>query len=139
MDFCDCMAHLLTMRAKFTYTGIRIRNLRRSVRFYTKLLGMKNLGHWKIEATGGEVVTLKSARGESLLELNYYPRSSPFYTKYSVGEGLDHLAFGFSDLGAAITQAKRMGYPVIKEVKGKTSTWAYLRDPDGIWIEIFQQ
>ena len=127
------------MRAKFTYAGIRVRNLRRSVRFYTKLFGMKSLGHWKINASGGEVVTLKSAKGESLLELNYYPRGSPFYTKYSVGEGLDHLAFGFSDLRAAIAQAKRMGHPVIKEMKGATGRWAYIKDPDGIWIEIFQQ
>lgn len=127
------------MRAKFTYTGIRVRNLRRSVRFYTKLFGMKKLGHWKIDASGGEVVTLKSAKGESLLELNYYPRRSPFYSRYSVGEGLDHLAFGFTDLGAAIAQAKKMGHPVIREVKGKTSAWAYIKDPDGIWVEIFQQ
>jgi lactoylglutathione lyase len=126
------------MRAKFTYTGIRVRNLKRSVRFYTRLFGMKNLGHWKIDASGGEVVTLKSAEGESLLELNYYPRGSPFYAKYSVGEGLDHLAFGFSDLDAAIARARRIGHPVIKEMKGKTGRWAYIKDPDGIWIEIFQ-
>lgn len=74
-----------------------------------------------------------------MLELNYYPRSSPFYTKYSVGEGLDHLAFGVADLDAALAQAKKMGHPVVKDIKGKKSRWAYIKDPDGIWIELFKQ
>lgn len=127
------------MKPKFTYVGIRVRDLERSIKFYTRLFGMKSLGRWTIEATAGQVVTLRPARGGSMLELNYYPRSSPFYTKFSVGEGLDHLAFGVADLDAALAQAKKMGHPVVKDIKGKKSRWAYIKDPDGIWIELFKQ
>ena len=125
------------MRAKFTYAGIRVLNLQKSVKFYTKLLGMKNLGRSTIEATKGQVVTLQSAEGGFLLELNYYPQNSPFYTKYTVGEGLDHLAFGVPDLDAALVAARKMGHRVVEDIKGKKSRWAYVKDPNGIWIELF--
>lgn len=124
------------MRAKFTYAGIRVKNLQKSVRFYTKFLGMKDLGRSTIAATKGQVVTLQSSGGGFLLELNYYHRTSPFYTNYTVGEGLDHLAFGVSDLDAALTAAKKMGHPVVEDIEGKTSRWAYVKDPNGIWIEL---
>ena len=126
------------MEAKFTYAGIRVKNMPKSLDFYTKLLGMKSLGTSTIEATKGEVVTLQSGDGSLLLELNYYPRNSPFYTKYTLGEGLDHLAFGVSDLDAALAEARRAGHPVVKDIRGKTSRWAYIKDPNGIWIELFK-
>lgn len=126
------------MKAKFTYVGIRVRNLKRSAKFYTRMLGMKNKGHSKIEATKGEVVFLESSDGKFGIELNYYPRSSPFYTRYVVGEELDHLAFGVSNLNKALKEAKRLGHPVVEEIQGKTSRWAYIEDPDGVWIELFK-
>jgi lactoylglutathione lyase len=126
------------MKAKFTYVGIRVKSMSKSMKFYTKLLGMKSMGTYKIEATKGEVTTLQSGDGSMLLELNYYPRSSPFYTKYAVGEGLDHLAFGVPNLDAALAAAKRAGHPVMKDIKGETSRWAYVEDPNGIWIELFK-
>jgi lactoylglutathione lyase len=126
------------MKAEFTYVGIRVRNLNKSIRFYTKLLGMKEKGHYRIEATKGWVVGLESSDGKFQIELNYYPRNSPFYSKYVVGEGLDHLAFGVSNLDKALKEAKRLGYPVVEEIQGKTSKWAYIEDPDGIWIELFE-
>lgn len=126
------------MEAKFTYVGIRVKNTKRSIEFYTKLLGMKNKGHSKVEATKGQVTFLESSDGKFGIELNYYPRSSPFYTKYTVGEGLDHLAFGVPNLDAALTKAKRMGHPMVKEIHGKTSRWAFVKDPNGIWIELFK-
>jgi lactoylglutathione lyase len=126
------------MRTKFTYVGIRVRDMKKSVRFYTKLLGMKNKGRYKIEATKGEVAFLQASNVKFGIELNYYPRNSPFYTKYTVGEGLDHMAFGVASLGRALNEAKKMGHPVVKEIKGKKSRWAYVRDPDGIWIELFE-
>jgi catechol 2,3-dioxygenase-like lactoylglutathione lyase family enzyme len=64
-----------------------VKSLERSVEFYTKLLGMEDLGRSTIEATKGERASLESSDGRFVLELNYYPRNSPFYTKYVVGEG----------------------------------------------------
>jgi len=37
------------MKAKLTYTGIRVKNLDESLKFYTKFLGMKETGRSEIQ------------------------------------------------------------------------------------------
>jgi catechol 2,3-dioxygenase-like lactoylglutathione lyase family enzyme len=69
--------------------------------------------------------------------LNYYEKGSPFNKPYSAGEGLDHLAFKVNDLDRALEEARKAGYRVILEMKSKEGRWAYIEDPDGIWIEVF--
>lgn len=71
------------------------------------------------------------------LELNLYPKGSEFDTKYEVGEGLDHLGFETTDLDAALAEAKKAGYPPVLELQDPAHRWAYIRDPNGIWIEFF--
>lgn len=126
------------MKSKFTYVGIRVTNVQKSIDFYTKLLGMKVVGRGKNEQTKGEFVALASQEGGFILELNYYEKNSPYYTKYTVGEGLDHLAFGVDDLDKALKEAKSAGYPTVLEMKAEGARWAYIEDPNGIWIELFK-
>ena len=125
------------MKSKFTYVGIRVTNLQKSIDFYTKLLGMKITGRGKIEQIRGETVSLQSEKDSFVLELNYYAESSPYNTKYAVGDGLDHLAFKVDDLDKALKEAKSAGYRTILEMKADGGRWAYIEDPDGIWIELF--
>jgi lactoylglutathione lyase len=125
------------MKAKFTYVGIRVTDLQRSIDFYTKLLGMKVTGRSKIEQTNGETVGLQSDKNGFVLELNYYEESSPYNTRYVVGEGLDHLAFKVDDLDEALDEARSAGHRTVLKMKADGSRWAYVEDPDGIWIELF--
>ena len=125
------------MKAKFAYVGIRVTNLQRSIDFYTKVLGMNVTGRSKVEQTKGETVGLQSEKDGVILELNYYEKSSPYNTEYAVGEGLDHLAFKVDDLDKALEEARRAGHRTILEMKADGSRWAYIEDPDGIWIELF--
>ncbi len=127
---------MIVMKAKFTYVGIRVNDLQRSIDFYTKLLGMSILGRGKIEKTRGETVALRE-KGGFVLELNYYEKDSPYYTEYAAGEGLDHLAFKVDDLDKALEEARLSGYPTILEIKSGNSRWAYIEDPNGIWIELY--
>lgn len=124
------------MQAVFVYVGIRVKTMKESVDFYTKFLGMKERGRSRIEVTKGDVTFLESSDGKFGIELNHYDSDSPFSTKYVSGEGLDHLAFGVKDIDAALGQAKKAGYKVLKEIKTEKSRWAYVEDPNGIWIEL---
>jgi len=108
-----------------------------SIGFYTKVLGMKVVGRAKIPVAKGEAANLVSEDGGFQLELNYYERASKYNSRYLVGEGLDHLAFKADDLDGLIAEAKRMGYPVVAEMKTEKSRWVYIKDPNGIWIELF--
>jgi lactoylglutathione lyase len=125
------------LNAKLIYTGIRVKDLEKSIEFYTKVLGMRVTGRSKIEATKGETVGLVSEEGGHLLELNYYGKGSDFDTKYAVGDGLDHLAFQVDDLKKAIAEAAKAGYGVVLDMKTQTSRWTYIQDPNGIYIELF--
>lgn len=125
------------MNVKFTYTGIRVKDLEASVRFYTKVLGMKEVDRFTQPTTKGTVVILVMEGSDHQLELNHYPKGSPYDTKYEVGESLDHFGFETTDLDAVLAEAKKAGYPAVLELRDPTHRWAYIEDPNGIWIEFF--
>lgn len=127
----------MLMKSKFTYTGIRVTDLQRSIDFYTKILGMNLIDRSKIEQTKGETAVLQSEKGGPVLELNCYREGSPYNTKYSVGEGLDHLAFKVDDLDKALEEARKAGHKTVLKLQQDSGRWAYIEDPDGIWLELF--
>ncbi len=127
----------MDMKTKFAYTGIRVNDLAKSLEFYTKILGMKVISRTKIEQAKGEVVNLATEEDGQVLELNYYAKDSKFNTEYQVGEGIDHLAFQVDDLEKATSEADKAGFPVILSMKTASSRWAYIKDPNGIYIELF--
>jgi lactoylglutathione lyase len=117
---------MMSMESKFTYVGIRVTNLQRSIDFYTKILGMKVTGRGRIEQTKGETAGLQSEKDGFVLELNYYEENSPYNTKYDVGEGLDHLAFKVDDLDKALEEAGRTGHRTVLKMKADGGRWAYI-------------
>lgn len=127
------------MKYRFYYAGIRVRNLPRSLKFYTKALGMKpdnqgTMGH------GGKYVQLVSPRTQMRLELNWYPPGSTYASRYTKGEELDHLAFVVDDVERAYEDLLRKGAKsVVSPAKAKRDkVEVYVKDPDGIWIELLQ-
>ncbi len=127
----------MDMKARFEYVGIRVKDLPQSIAFYTRLLGMKVVSRARMDETKGEVVNLQSEGQTFTLELNYYAPDSPYNTEYVVGEGLDHLAFRVDDLDAALAEADRGGHPTVLQLKADNTRWAYIEDPNGIWIELY--
>ena len=124
------------MKADFVYTGIRVRDLEQSIAFYTKILNMQVTGRQKIKEADGEVVSLQSKEGGPELELNFYEKGSKNEAPYTVGEGLDHLAFRVGNMDEAIREAEAAGHPLVLDVKTAKSRWVYIQDPDGIYIEL---
>jgi catechol 2,3-dioxygenase-like lactoylglutathione lyase family enzyme len=124
------------MKTKFIYVGIRVKDLQQSIDFYVNILGMNLKARYMIEETKGEIAILNSDDKGFELELNYYERNSPYNTPYVLGEGLDHLAFKVDNLDNALIEAKRLGYPCIQDIKTANNRWAYIEDPNGIWIEL---
>jgi len=124
------------MSLKFTYTGIRVRNLERSIEFYTKVMGMKVILRGKMEH-GGVYVHLKSPRSSQRLELNWYPRNNKFYRQYQKGEELDHLAFWVDNVKKNFQYLIKKGAKMaVKPFREGRYDLAFVKDPDGIWIEL---
>ena len=122
---------------RMVYTGIRVKNIDKSIRFYTKLLGMKLRGRGKNPSIRGEWAQLESPRTGQLLELNYYARGSPFHTTWKHGSELDHLCFRVANVDRVVarlqgTGVRRIGGPYL------TPGWKMvdIADPNGICIEL---
>ena len=58
------------MKTEFVTVGIRVKDVQKSLDFYTKLLGMKIVDRVKLAQTKGEWVELTSPNNGFTLELN---------------------------------------------------------------------
>jgi lactoylglutathione lyase len=129
------LVELIEMR--FIYFGIRVRNLKRSLRFYTKVLGMRVVHKGKM-AHGGIFVHLKHRGSPQRLELNYYPPRNRFHEKYKPGSEFDHLGFWSEDVDRTYAQLVSKGAKTaMKPFSDDGQRLTYIKDPDGMWIEIF--
>jgi len=121
---------------KFTYTGVRVRDLGRSIKFYTSMMGMEEVERGRMRA-GGTFVQLRSKGSKQTLELNYYPPGKKFYEEYVEGSELDHLAFWCNDVRKSYERVLAgSATPAIEPWNEGGYTLAFARDPDGIWIEL---
>jgi lactoylglutathione lyase len=125
------------MKYRFYYTGIRVRNLRRSLSFYTNAFGMRVVNRGTMPH-GGKYVQLVGTGTDQKLELNWYPHGSRFYSPYRKGEEIDHLAFVVADVRKAYRELIQKGAKPAVPPEKSAGTEVYVKDPDGIWIELLQ-
>ena len=127
------------------YVGIRVTDLRRSLRFYTTVMRLREVVRGDNRRSGGGVwVGLSDRRTGAKLELNWYPRESRYAAPFKVGEALDHIGFflGRVPRSRLETEYRRLlaaGARPTRVTPRSSDGWqACVRDPDGIWIEIFR-
>jgi lactoylglutathione lyase len=125
------------MKSRFYYAGIRVRDLKRSIGFYTKAFGMKVVARGTMPH-GGKYVQLVTPGIRMRLELNWYPKGSRFYVPFRRGEEMDHLAFVVDDVRAMYKALLRRGARSAVDPQHAQGTEVYVKDPDGIWIELLQ-
>ena len=126
----------------FEYTGIRVRDLDRSIAFYRDVLGMRLARREREPRNRGEYAMMDDPTTGQTLELNWYAADSPVARPYpdQEGEELDHLGFEVSDLDDALRYlAGRDVVPVAGPDRDGGYAVAYVRDPDGIWVEFYQR
>jgi lactoylglutathione lyase len=127
--------------SRFLHTMIRVKDLDKSVGFYTKLLGMKELR--RNEVPGGRYtlafVGYEDEASGAVIELTYnWDQETP----YEVGTGFGHLAVGVPNVAAACETVRSGGGKVTREagpVKHGTTIIAFVEDPDGYKVELIQR
>ena len=126
---------------RLLHTMLRVGDLERSVKFYTELLGMKELrrrdvpdGKYTLVFVGYD----DNSTGAGEIELTYNYGTA----KYDVGSGFGHLAVGMPDVYGACEAMKKAGAKITREagpVKFGTTVIAFVEDPDGYKIELVQR
>jgi lactoylglutathione lyase len=124
-----------------SYFGIRVTDLERSQKFYSELFGLKEVARGDRRKHGaGIYVLLRDPKSHMKLELNWYPKESQYAVPYVSGEGLDHLAFKVDDVAKTYRMLIEKGVEPTEIDPSVYGGWsAYVKDPDGNWIEIYQQ
>jgi catechol 2,3-dioxygenase-like lactoylglutathione lyase family enzyme len=123
------------VKVEFVYAGIRVRDLARSLRLYRRL-GFR-VHRRGVMGHGGRWVHLSFPGAVQRIELNYYPRSNPYYTPIQRGTEFDHFGFRVSNVEAWEAELRRKRYPIAARIREPHENIVYTRDPDGNWLEFF--
>ncbi len=123
---------------KFLHSMIRVKDIDKSLDFYTKVLDMK-LSHQK-RLEDCTLYFLKDEYDTYEIELTHndeMPKEG-----YKNGNAFGHFAFGVNSLDEFTKKIKKLGYVYLYEpfdLNGKGSKIAFITDPDGNEIELIEK
>jgi lactoylglutathione lyase len=125
---------------RLLHTMLRVGDLKRSVNFYTAVLGMKLLRTTDRPEQKYSLafVGYDDEERASVLELTY----NYGVEKYEMGGAFGHIAIGVPDVAGACERVRKNGGRVTREagpVKGGTTVIAFVEDPDGYKIEFIER
>lgn len=125
------------MKTRLLHTMVRVKDLDRSVRFYTEVLGMTERNRKILEKADATLVFLTDAEGHHPIELTFNHDGRD----YDLGDQFGHFAFGVGDLDDAREALAGHGVEFSRgpyRVTEGGSRIAFIRDPDGIEIELIE-
>ena len=119
---------------------LRVGELKRSVAFYTEVLGMKLLRTTDRPEQKYSLafVGYDAEDRASVLELTY----NYGVERYELGSAFGHIAIEVDDVRETCERVRARGGKVTREpgpVKGGTSVIAFVEDPDGYKIEFIER
>ena len=143
----------------FNQTMLRIADPKRSLDFYTRVIGMKLIKRLDFEemkfslfflaagddfsdiAEDNEMRTQQTFGRPAMLELTHNWGDTPETIEYHNGnsepKGFGHIGFHVPNAEAACERFEALGVPFQKGLNdGAMKGIAFIKDPDGYWIEI---
>ena len=126
---------------RLLHTMIRVRDLERSIDFYTRLLGLSLLR--RKDYPSGKFTLAFVGYGDeaknAVVELTHnWDQTEP----YDLGTGFGHLAIGVADVYGTCERLESEGVPIPRPagpMKHGGSVIAFVEDPDGYKIELIER
>ena len=126
------------------HVGVSVRDLDASLAFY-EAFGFREVN--RADFGGATIVHLRL--DQFVLELFWYPknRTDPplqmgFANDLDV-VGLKHFALAVEDVDAALSDLRSRGLAdesvQIGSLPNGSASWIFLKDPDGVWVEVIQE
>ena len=129
------------LKARMLHTMLRVKDLDKSINFYTKILGMSLLRKKKFESGRFTLafVGYGSEETDAVLELTFNWDET---SGYDLGRGYGHIALGVSDIYSTCEQLRDAGAKIIREpgpMKHGSTIIAFIEDPDGYQLELIER
>jgi lactoylglutathione lyase len=128
-------------KGRMLHTMLRVFDLKRSVDFYSRLLGMQVLRQREVPEGRYTLAFVGYGPEESntVIELTYnWDQKEP----YALGSAFGHLAIAVGDVYAVCDRLAKEGVKITRPpgpVKFGTTVIAFIEDPDGYKIELIQR
>ena len=124
--------------SQFLHTMIRVGDLQRSINFYSKAFGMKELRRRDVPDGKYTLAFVGYGDGPEVeLTFNWDQTQG-----YEVGTGFGHLAVGMPDVYKACETLAKEGVKIPRPagpVQHGTTVIAFVEDPDGYKIELIER
>lgn len=126
---------------RMLHTMLRVRDLEKSLAFYTGHLGMTLLR--KRDFPGGRFTLAFVGYGDessnTVLELTHnWDREEP----YDLGSGYGHIALGVPDIHGTCAKLEAAGVAIPRPpgpMKHSSTVIAFIEDPDGYRVELIER
>lgn len=123
---------------KFLHSMIRVKNIEKSLDFYTKVLDMSVDSTMRLDDC--MLYFLSDKDKTCQIELTYNDETPD--NGYEIGTGFGHFAFGVESLDIFTRKIESLGYEYLYppfDLNGKGSMIAFIKDPDGYEIELIEK
>lgn len=129
---------MIEPKFRVLHTMVRVKDLEKSIDFYTRLLGMKLLR--RLEYPDGKFTIAFVGYGpeetHAVLELTHNWEQE---TAYELGNGYGHIALGVRNIYDVCNELAANGAKIPRPagpMKHGTTVLAFVEDPDGYKIEL---
>lgn len=122
---------------KFLHAMIRVKDVQKSLKFYTELFDLNLVNEMKLEDC--TLYFLADKDGQTQIELTANKETPE--GNYELGNGFGHFAFGVDSMEDFTKKLNNFGGEYMYEpfvLPGYDMTIAFLKDPDGYEIEVIQ-
>jgi len=123
---------------RILHTSITVKNTEEAIRFYRYVMGLELQSRREIPENKAEIAFLTDRESDAQIELTYWKEKKD----WNEGDELDHIAFAVPDMDEAIKRFRKQNVEIVMEpysLKGSTTKIAFIKDPNGIWLEIIER
>ncbi len=123
---------------KFLHTMIRVKDIEKSLDFYTKLFNLEIVKKMRLEDCW--LYFLQDKESEAQIELTYNDETPK--EGYQLGSGFGHFAFEVDSMENFTQKLNSLGYKYLYEpfdLTGDNDIIAFVQDPDGYEVELIKK
>ena len=120
------------------HLAVTVKDMEKSLDFYTKALGLKKVFEIPDPKTGEPWIIYLYLAGRQFVELFYNgSKDNPWQREL---RGFNHICIEVDDIQAAVEMIASAGYKLdVLPKQGRDHNWqAWVKDPDGVRVELMQ-